>query len=250
MKKDVSDVSAYGLSMLTTLEHKQKAGRCSRFSSAVLYAKKPQRASLLISRAMENALLMRVSVFTDQGGRKYMEDVTEVIVEPEPGDDEPATGDGERCAGDCTLSPAVENAHGDVIFETTEVTDASCEPVKTEDQRLFVEASSLPGSPSPHPAQSNAASHSRRSVAFFAVFDGHGGREAAQFARDYLWEFMKKQRGFWSDCDREVCSAIRKGFVACHHAMWKKLRKFTQPFHYRHTPTYTNTHTQSGDSDR
>ena len=50
---------------------------------------------------MENALLIRVSVFTDQGGRKYMEDVTEVIVEPEPGEDEPTTGEpGESSGGE------------------------------------------------------------------------------------------------------------------------------------------------------
>ncbi|KAM6933179.1 protein phosphatase, Mg2+/Mn2+ dependent, 1Da [Xenentodon cancila] len=175
---------------------------------------------------MDNALLMRVSVFTDQGGRKYMEDVTEVIVEPEPGEDEPTTGEGEEKAeGDGTFSPAVGDTHQNFTFEpveTTKVTDPSCEPVKAEGNGVFVETS-LPGSPSPPPFQPIATSHSRRSVAFFAVFDGHGGREAALFAREYLWEFMKKQRGFWSDCDREVCSAIRKGFVACHHAMWKKL---------------------------
>ncbi|KAG7279751.1 hypothetical protein CRUP_021367, partial [Coryphaenoides rupestris] len=42
---------------------------------------------------METALLMRVSVFTDQGGRKYMEDVTEVVVEPEPGEEASRTGE-------------------------------------------------------------------------------------------------------------------------------------------------------------
>uniref|UniRef100_A0A8C6WK83 Protein phosphatase, Mg2+/Mn2+ dependent 1D n=1 Tax=Neogobius melanostomus TaxID=47308 RepID=A0A8C6WK83_9GOBI len=73
------------------------------------------------------------------------------------------------------------------------------------------------------PASPSSSSPPRRSVAFFAVFDGHGGGEAAQFARDHLWDFIKKQRGFWSRCDQEVCAAIRKGFVACHHAMWKKL---------------------------
>uniref|UniRef100_A0A3Q4GKP6 Protein phosphatase, Mg2+/Mn2+ dependent 1D n=1 Tax=Neolamprologus brichardi TaxID=32507 RepID=A0A3Q4GKP6_NEOBR len=158
---------------------------------------------------MENALLMRVSVFTDQGGRKYMEDVTEVIVEPEPGENEPMTGDPE------------ENIRRDYTFNSL-VLNASSELVQTEDEGISVETPS-PGDLSTPQVQPNTPTCSRRSVAFFAVFDGHGGREAAQFARDYLWEFMKKQRGFWSDCDREVCSAIRKGFVACHHAMWKKL---------------------------
>ncbi|XP_008274664.1 protein phosphatase 1D isoform X2 [Stegastes partitus] len=175
---------------------------------------------------MEKALLMRVSVFTDQGGRKYMEDVTEVIVEPEPGDDAPTSGEPEESSeGDSTVTTLAGETHPDQTGETGEppqVSDASCEPVRTEGQSILVETS-LPGGQSPPPVEPDTASPSRRSVAFFAVFDGHGGREAAQFARDYLWEFMKKQRGFWSDCDREVCSAIRKGFVACHHAMWKKL---------------------------
>lgn len=65
-----------------------------------------------------------------------------------------------------------------------------------------------------------------RAVAMFAVFDGHGGPDAARFARDHLWDHIKKQRGFWSKDDDEVCAALRKGFISCHHAMWKKLRKF------------------------
>lgn len=67
--------------------------------------------------------------------------------------------------------------------------------------------------------------NTRKSVAFFAVFDGHGGREAAHFARENLWDLLKRQRGFWSKDHSEVCAALRKGFIACHHAMWKELRK-------------------------
>lgn len=159
-----------------------------------------------------------------------MEDVTEVIVEPEPVEDEPTSGEPEESTGgDRTVNYLTADTHPDRTGETAvsqQVSDSSCESVQTEDQSILVDIS-LSGCQSPPRAQESYASPSRRSVAFFAVFDGHGGREAAQFARDYLWEFMKKQRGFWSDCDREVCSAIRKGFVACHHAMWKKLRKFT-----------------------
>lgn len=158
-----------------------------------------------------------------------MEDVTEVIVEPEPGEDETTSGEPEeRSGGDCTVGSVAGEAHLDRTGKTEGsplVPDTSSGTVRAENERGSVETS-LHGGQSPPRAQPSAAPRSRRSVAFFAVFDGHGGREAAQFARDYLWEFMKKQRGFWSDCDREVCSAIRKGFVACHHAMWKKLRKF------------------------
>ncbi|XP_029923205.1 protein phosphatase, Mg2+/Mn2+ dependent, 1Da [Myripristis murdjan] len=175
---------------------------------------------------MENALLMRVSVFTDQGGRKYMEDVTEVIVEPEPGEDEPTSDEtDENSGGNCAVISVAEGAHVDRSPDDSDppsVLAESPQTVQAEDQ-IVSAATSLPPGGSRPAAQPGAANRPRRSVAFFAVFDGHGGREAAQFARDYLWEFMKKQKGFWSECDREVCSAIRKGFVACHHAMWKKL---------------------------
>ncbi|XP_060612788.2 protein phosphatase 1D isoform X2 [Anolis sagrei] len=100
---------------------------------------------------------LRVSLFSDQGGRKYMEDVTHILVEPEK------------------------------------------EAVAME-------------------AEAKA-----RSVAFFAVCDGHGGREAALFAREHLWAFIKKQKGFRSAEPRAVCAALRKGFLACHRAMWKQL---------------------------
>lgn len=151
-----------------------------------------------------------------------MEDVTEVIVEPEPGEDEPMPGEpGDRSAVECTASSATEDKQAAEPDSSSFVSDAACESVQMENE------GAIRGGQSPPPAEPSPAARSRRSVAFFAVFDGHGGCEAAQFAREYLWEFVKKQRGFWSHCDREVCSALRKGFVACHHAMWKKLREFT-----------------------
>ncbi|MED6241958.1 hypothetical protein ATANTOWER_030910 [Ataeniobius toweri] len=175
---------------------------------------------------MEDALLMRVSVFTDQGGRKYMEDVTEVIVEPEPGEDEPTPDDQEASHGGALpVSSLAVDSYPDLKDETTEIvqfTEPPSKRVRTED-RILLEETFSPGSVCPTEDQPSTSSRSRRSVGFFAVFDGHGGSEAAQFARDCLWEYIKKQRGFWSDCDREVCAAIRKGFVACHQAMWKKL---------------------------
>ncbi|KAM4627939.1 protein phosphatase, Mg2+/Mn2+ dependent, 1Da [Polymixia lowei] len=178
----------------------------------------------IFSSGMENSLLMRVSVFTDQGGRKYMEDVTEVVVEPEPGEDAPRTDEKDESGGDdWTVSKHPDwtvNTVRHTLFEA-----ASAQLVQNDDQSVET-AISPPTDPSPSAAAAEPETcpcRPRRSVAFFAVFDGHGGREAAHFARDYLWEFIKKQRGFWSKCDEEVCAAIRRGFVACHHAMWKKL---------------------------
>ncbi|XP_038670616.1 protein phosphatase, Mg2+/Mn2+ dependent, 1Da [Scyliorhinus canicula] len=111
---------------------------------------------------------LRISVHSDQGGRKYMEDVTQVVIESE------------------------------------------AEPGEAESEEEEAGTGRSGGEPRP-------------GVAFFAVFDGHGGREAAVFARDNLWKCIKKQRGFLSEDPEEFRGAIRKGFIACHYAMWKKL---------------------------
>lgn len=151
---------------------------------------------------MNPDLSLRVSVFSEQGGRKYMEDLTEVIVELEPSDDE-----------------LRETGHADPKSDQEPDSDCINKPLPvTVTWRNTVDGAE-------EPRNEPAASGSRKSVGFFAVFDGHGGREAALFARDHLWDFLKKQRGFWSKDYRKVCTAIRKGFIACHHAMWKKLRK-------------------------
>lgn len=158
-----------------------------------------------------------------------MEDVTEVVVEPEPGEDEAMSDEPEDLRREEGTTSSVAADEHDGRAGPTEgsslVSNALCETgMENAGSRV---GTVVCGGQSPPCVQPSPAGRPRRSVAFFAVFDGHGGREAAQFARDYLWEFVKKQRGFWSDCDQEVCSALRKGFVACHHAMWKKLRKFT-----------------------
>ena len=38
--------------------------------------------------------------------------------------------------------------------------------------------------------------------------------------------FIKKEKGFFSTRCDVVKKAIRAGFLACHQAMWKKLRKW------------------------
>lgn len=149
---------------------------------------------------MEGPYALGVSVFSDQGGRKYMEDVTHIVVEPEP----PPAGahkGGAAPAGPGTAEPPAESGRR-----------------RGGTPRAAEDGAQSPGTgPGRRP---------RRSVAFFAVCDGHGGREAAQFARENLWGFIKKQKGFCSAEPAEVCAALRKGFIACHRAMWKKLRKY------------------------
>lgn len=61
---------------------------------------------------------------------------------------------------------------------------------------------------------------------FFAVFDGHGGRDAAIFAKNRLWATVKRQKGFRSNDEQQVVKAIKEGFMETHRAMWKQLGKF------------------------
>ncbi|XP_074016776.1 protein phosphatase 1D [Numenius arquata] len=150
---------------------------------------------------MEGLYSLGVSVYSDQGGRKYMEDVTQIVVEPEP----PAEAERgpPHKGGAVTGGPRV------------------AEPLAESGRRR----GGSPRAPDEGalPLGPGSGRRPRRSVAFFAVCDGHGGREAAQFARENLWGFIKKQKGFGSAEPAEVCAALRKGFIACHRAMWKKL---------------------------
>ncbi|XP_074701900.1 protein phosphatase 1D [Strix aluco] len=151
---------------------------------------------------MEGPYALGVSVFSDQGGRKYMEDVTQIVVEPEPpaeAERGPPHKGGAAGGGPRAAEPLAESGRR-----------RGGSPRAPEEGAL----------PSPGPGSGRRP---RRSVAFFAVCDGHGGREAAQFARENLWGFIKKQKGFGSAEPAEVCAALRKGFIACHRAMWKKL---------------------------
>lgn len=154
--------------------------------------------------AMAGLYSLGVSVFSDQGGRKYMEDVTQIVVEPEPpAEDKPA--------------PVSRRALGHPANPAHAGSGPSGKgPAAARDPALDASASPPAG----------RCCRRRSSVAFFAVCDGHGGREAAQFAREHLWGFIKKQKGFTSSEPAKVCAAIRKGFLACHLAMWKKLGKF------------------------
>ena len=78
--------------------------------------------------------------------------------------------------------------------------------------------------------------------AFFGIFDGHGGREAALFAKvsmifqlshvfnssllffqEHLMDFIVRQKGFWAEDDDSVLKAIHEGYIQTHYAMWKEL---------------------------
>lgn len=162
-----------------------------------------------------------------------MEDVIEIRIEYEPTASTDADysksqrhggGQGKTQSGAATQ--IVTETHG--LSRSGPSTAAWVESLSDEDICSI-------GTP-PAASEKDAAEHvvvdTRRSVAFFGVFDGHGGREAAHFASEHLWDLLKRQRGFWSKDHSEVCAALRKGFIACHHAMWKELRKSSGNYFY------------------
>ncbi|XP_061608164.1 protein phosphatase, Mg2+/Mn2+ dependent, 1Db isoform X2 [Phyllopteryx taeniolatus] len=168
---------------------------------------------------MDDAIIFRMSAFSEQGGRKYMEDVVEVRIEYEP-------------TSAASEDYAKSQRHGGqdaAESDSSKATESELRAKKSGPEPGPVAAmwlESLAGdrsAPLSGEKVDERLVDTRRSVAFFAVFDGHGGREAAHFAREHLWDLLKRQRGFWSKDHSEVCAALRKGFIACHHAMWKQL---------------------------
>lgn len=60
--------------------------------------------------------------------------------------------------------------------------------------------------------------------AYFAIFDGHGGGEASNFAKNHLLAEIIKYESFWrSNDDNQVMEAIKLGFLDTHKLMAKEL---------------------------
>lgn len=74
--------------------------------------------------------------------------------------------------------------------------------------------------------QSEGLSNSANELVYLAVFDGHGGPEAAEFAKDHLLNEITKQKGFWTSDDAQVTRAIKDGFLSTHKLMWKAVGKY------------------------
>ena len=73
---------------------------------------------------------------------------------------------------------------------------------------------------------------------FFAVFDGHGGHQAAFFARQNLWKTIQKQKDFYSSDPDEVGKAIKRAFVEIHTAMWKERGKHLKIYEKQNLKIY------------
>jgi len=54
---------------------------------------------------------------------------------------------------------------------------------------------------------------------YFGVFDGHGGAEMSEAAKQKLLHYIVDQNEFWSQNDDLVCSAIKMGFLKFHNKM-------------------------------
>lgn len=54
---------------------------------------------------------------------------------------------------------------------------------------------------------------------------GHGGSEAATFAKENLINLIVHQKSFWSNDDQEVLRAIEQGYIDTHYAMWAEQGK-------------------------
>jgi len=72
------------------------------------------------------------------------------------------------------------------------------------------------------------------SVAYFGVFDGHGGSEAAEYAKTHLMEHITCQEKFWSFEDEDVLSAISDGFIAAHDGMRNEMDQWSTGNNFLH----------------
>ncbi len=62
-------------------------------------------------------------------------------------------------------------------------------------------------------------------TSFFAVFDGHGGREAAKFAKKTLWKNLKQHQNFGSNDPERFKQAIVESFLLTHKSMEDEIGK-------------------------
>lgn len=62
--------------------------------------------------------------------------------------------------------------------------------------------------------------------AFIGVFDGHGGKEAALYARERLWDLIQEQNKFQTTDRQQVVEAIEESYWGLHKEMEPMRRRF------------------------
>ena len=163
----------------------------------------PHQADLPQStRAPSNSTVnMRVTANSVQGHRKYMEDCYKIRFQRESSlyaSQNRALLQAATAAG---YVPRQQQAAGDSSPSST----SAASPPPESDDILF---------------------------SYFGIFDGHGGREASQFAKEKLYWKIVQQEAFWAEEDAHVLAAIRQGFLACHLDMWNEIGALRSRFHH------------------
>ena len=64
-----------------------------------------------------------------------------------------------------------------------------------------------------------------KKISYFAIFDGHGGKEAAFYAKSHLWKTLKADERLFSKDPEIVKTAIRDAFHKTHNDMWDEIGK-------------------------
>jgi len=59
--------------------------------------------------------------------------------------------------------------------------------------------------------------------AYFGIFDGHGGADAAKYAKTHLHKNITANNMFFSQDSDDVIKAIEEGFLKTHEDMWKEI---------------------------
>ena len=60
--------------------------------------------------------------------------------------------------------------------------------------------------------------------AFVGVFDGHGGKEEALYARERLWDLIQEQETFCTTDRQKVMEGIKEAYCGLHKEMEPKTR--------------------------
>lgn len=64
--------------------------------------------------------------------------------------------------------------------------------------------------------------------ACFAVFDGHGGRDAANFCQRNLWHNIRKQKQYYSQDEDKLREAVQQGFSDTQADIWNSIEKWNK----------------------